>query len=63
MFTATDSSVGGTNISSNDREVVDLTGWGTFRSSEVVIGLIKSDFLTARSIADSKIVVHILSRC
>ena len=35
------SSVGGTNISGSDREVVELTGWGTFRSSEVIIGLTK----------------------
>ena len=39
-YTATSSSVGGTNMYSNDREVVDLTGWGTFGSSEVVSGLI-----------------------
>ena len=30
-FTATSSSVGGTNISGSDREVVDLTHWGIFR--------------------------------
>ena len=36
--------VGSTNISGSDREVVDLTGWGTFRSSEVVVGLIQSGY-------------------
>ena len=28
---------GGTSISGSDREVVDLAGWGTFRSSEHVL--------------------------
>ena len=45
-------SVGGINISGSDREVVDLTGWGTFRSSEVISGLIKGHVVTDRSMAD-----------
>ena len=43
MYTATSSgsSVGGTNINGSDREVVDITEWGIFRSNEVVVGLVE----------------------
>ena len=54
MYTATSSSVDGTNISGSDREVVDLTGWGIFGSSEhrVVFINLKGPFLSV--IADHK---------